>query len=167
MHPRLVWPEERYFAGYLSAAHEMLSGQALMATLNEFPNNITINRDREQNTPGQPVRTYWLVHDDEYIGMVQIRLEPRARFPNIASHIYYEVRPSKRGRGYGHAAMRLLVEEAKAAGLRELILSCDSSNQPSRHIIESAGAVLMGTERVPDREREVLMYRLPLGQSLR
>lgn len=59
-------------------------------------------------------------------------------------HIGYDVRPSSRGRGFGAAALRLMLPEARRRGLERVRLTVDSDNLPSIKIIEKNGGLLSG-----------------------
>jgi len=59
-------------------------------------------------------------------------------------HIGYDVRPSSRGRGFGTAALGLVLPEARCRGLERVRLTVDSDNLPSIKIIERNGGVLSG-----------------------
>jgi predicted acetyltransferase len=165
MSARLVWPKEHYFDGYLQALRESMqissNPRHFEAEIREFPQSVKrlLKLERNQRVD---TRTYWLVDDGKYIGMVQLRLVLSARFSNIQSSLYYEIRPSKRNTGYGKTIFTLAVAKARSFHLKNLILSCDDANHASKHIIESAGAVLVSSESVPDRSGPVHMYTLAL-----
>lgn len=168
MMARLVLPEKKYFDSYLSALVEHRDTISAPRDIKHFQMEIdnfptyVINNLKKELTGALPQRTYWLVDGDEYIGTVQLRLLASARYPNIKSNIYYDVRPSKRRLGYGTLALALVTEKARILGLDRLIITCDSLNLPSKKIIERAGAELIGVENVPDRKEPVLMYKLDL-----
>lgn len=164
MAARLVWPQKKFFEGYKSALLELVCKNYrpdwLRDELEDFPATVLAAKRRERLAAGCPIRTYWLVDGNEYIGMVQLRIKASARYPNIASHLYYEIRPCKRGRGYGLQAAMLLAAKAKSLNMGELIISCDEDNIRSKAIIEKIGGRLDRLERVPDRQKPVLMFRL-------
>ncbi len=165
---RLVMPSRRYFDSYLGAIIEFKNTSSVPAhfqnEIDSFPENV-INNLAAERAGALPQKTYWAVEGKQYIGTAQIRLFPSARFSNIKSNIYYDVRPSKRQCGYGAQIFALIVQEANRLGLAELIISCDGSNLPSRKIIERAGAKYFRSETVPDRDQPVLMYKLPLNRN--
>jgi predicted acetyltransferase len=73
------------------------------------------------------------------------RLRHRIDTPFLSQdggHIGYEVAPSHRGRGYGHAALRAALVEAERLGLRRVLLITGEDNIASRAIIVQQGGVL-------------------------
>jgi len=65
--------------------------------------------------------------------------------PFLASqggHIGYDVAPSERGRGHGHAVLRAALAEARAIGLQRVLLYTGAGNAASRAVIERQGGEL-------------------------
>ena len=89
-----------------------------------------------------PENTYWIVDKDGYAGRVSLRHELTDKLLNFGGHIGYEVRPSKRGHGYGTKALELVLPKARALGLKRVLITCHSTNIGSRKIIEANGGVL-------------------------
>jgi predicted acetyltransferase len=50
--------------------------------------------------------------------------------------------PGNRGKGYGTAALRLLLPESRALGLPFVEITTDPDNIASRRVIEAAGGAL-------------------------
>jgi predicted acetyltransferase len=75
----------------------------------------------------------------------------------LGGHIGYEIRPSRRGRGYGKLALSLALERAGRLKLRRVLLVRAEDNDASRRIIERNGGVLEGVVRL--RERSELLRR--------
>ena len=65
--------------------------------------------------------------------------------PYVLGHIGYSVVPWKRRRGYATQALRAILPEARARGLRHLDITTDPDNIPSQRVILAAGGVLLGT----------------------
>lgn len=53
----------------------------------------------------------------------------------------YSVRPSRRGRGYAGEMLRLVLAQAKGAGLSELHLSVERDNLPSVKVLQKNGGI--------------------------
>lgn len=45
-------------------------------------------------------------------------------------HIGYCVRPSARGRGYGHVLLGMTLEQARGQGLTRVLITVDRNNKP-------------------------------------
>jgi predicted acetyltransferase len=91
-----------------------------------------------------PCTHRWLVTPDETIVGVT-RLRHRIDTPflmNDGGHIGYDVAPSKRGRGYGHLALRAALAEAARRGITRVLLYASANNGASRAVIERAGGIL-------------------------
>lgn len=168
MAARLVWPRERYFASYVEALREF---RDVSSHPDHFEREIAdashsvFRTMKSEKASLVPTRTFWLVDTNQYVGTVQIRLSPGARYPNIKSNVYFDVRPSRRRKGYGTQAFALAIKKARALGLKKLMLSCDSSNAGSKAIIEAASAKFIRSETVPDRAEPVLMFELDLDNG--
>jgi predicted acetyltransferase len=101
--------------------------------------------------PGRvPETVFWGVVGGEYMGRVSLRHELTAGLEAWGGHIGYEVRPSARGRGYGHALLAGILPYARTLGLQRVLLHCDDSNAASTRVIEAAGAVLEALVVNPD-----------------
>lgn len=112
---------------------------------------------------GEVTRTeYWLQINGKYLGRIQIRKKPSGRFSNIASHVYYEIRPSEQGKGYGTTLLSLGLGKARDMKMNRLIIACDETNVASRKIIEHNGGVLKKTTPVPDSPTPTLLYTIEL-----
>lgn len=110
-----------------------------------------------------PYTEYWLMRDNQYVGAIQIRHEPSGRHQNLKSHIYYQIIPSERGKGYGKMILKLGLQKARRLGLREVLLTTDSANSRSRSIIETCGGLLLKQTTVPDSKTSMLQYKINLN----
>ena len=87
----------------------------------------------------------WLEDDaGEIVACVRLRFWLTPSLEVEGGHIGYDVRPSSRGRGFGTAALGLVLPEARRRGLERVRLTVDSDNLPSIKIIERNGGVLSG-----------------------
>jgi predicted acetyltransferase len=94
-----------------------------------------------------PTSTFRLIDGEQEIGFIQIRHRPshgEGVPPEAATHIYYEIRPEFRCRGYGKHILALGLKEAEILGLREVFVGCFVSNPASRRIIETNGGEFVG-----------------------
>jgi len=90
-----------------------------------------------------PCSHRWLIVEDHVVAVVRVRHNINTSFlASSAGHIGYDVRPSRRGNGFGHCAMRMGLTEARAQGIDRALLYTGATNLASRAIIERAGGVL-------------------------
>ncbi len=95
--------------------------------------------------PRLPGFRLWL-WDTEFCGSIGLRWQPgyiKELPPHVLGHIGYAVVPWKAGHGYARRALRLMLEHARAEGLRYVEITTDPENVASRRIIEANGGVLV------------------------
>ena len=63
---------------------------------------------------------------------------------HVLGHIGYAVVPWKRGRGYATAALRLMLDEARAVGLDYVEITAKPGNPASQKVITTNGGRLVG-----------------------
>lgn len=103
-----------------------------------------------------PVSHFWL--DDgagEIVACVRLRHWLTPALEIEGGHIGYDVRPSARRRGYGTAALRLVLPEARRRGLERVRITADADNHPSIRIIECNGGTLTG-EAISERTGKLI-----------
>lgn len=113
-----------------------------------------------------PTYGYELFDGDVVVGTIQIRHKPShgVGIPeSMASHIYYEILPEYRSKGYGKQILALGLEEAKRTGLKEVFITCMEDNIGSKKIIEANGAVFVGGAMIPEEGKKMLKYRILLS----
>jgi predicted acetyltransferase len=125
------------------------------------------------SVPRLPFRMYW-IDDGEFCGTINLRWRPGSEQlpPYVSGHIGYGVVPWKRNRGYARRALALLLPEARAVGLRRVLLTCDDDNLASRRVILANGGVFAGTAPHPqERGKRKLLYWIdtasPVAAALR
>ena len=86
----------------------------------------------------------WL-WDTEFCGSIGLRWQPGTSElpPHVLGHIGYGVVPWKAGRSYARRALKLMLEHARAEGLRYVEITTDPDNVASRRVIEVNGGVLV------------------------
>lgn len=162
---RLVWPSREYLPGYVAAlrrgwSHDDLRGQA---AADEELDHIAADADGflaslvDKDATGDPItlpdgsivprlpgyrRWLW---DGEFCGSIGLRWQrgTEALPPYCLGHIGYAVVPWKQGRGYATQALRQVLQEAEAEGLRYVEITTDPDNIPSQRVIEANGGVLL------------------------
>ena len=156
--PELVTPAHRYRQSFIEAVREFqadtLSLNSGMGRYKKIPvadletdfdahlRELEAAAREESSTPDfVPETTFWLVDGGEFIGRVSIRHRLNDDLMRIGGQVGYEIRPSKRRQGYGALALRLALPKARSLGLAKVLLTCDSTNTPSRKIIERSGGI--------------------------
>jgi len=99
--------------------------------------------------------------DGEFCGSIGLRWQrgTSALPPYCLGHIGYAVAAWKQRRGYATAALRLLLPQARAAGLAYVTLTTDPDNVPSQKVIVANGGCFV--------ERFERPAALGAGQCLR
>ncbi|HMP67583.1 MAG TPA: GNAT family N-acetyltransferase [Candidatus Paceibacterota bacterium] len=113
-----------------------------------------------------PTSEYELFDDKICVGKIQIRHKPShgVGIPeSMASHIYYEILPEYRSKGYGKRILALGLEEAKRIGLKEVSITCMEDNIGSKKIIEANGAIFVEDAIIPKESKKMLKYRIMLS----
>jgi len=75
-------------------------------------------------------------------------------------NIGYIVRPSMRGQGIATEMLALVLDEARQSGLKNVLLTTDTTNEESRNVIERNGGVLDPVK--VDPAQDWLRYWIPL-----
>ena len=94
------------------------------------------NINTEINTT---TKRYILSVDNLFVGEVGIRTTLNDFWMNKGSQIYYKIRISERGKGYGNIILALALEQAKELGFKSVRINCDNNNIPSKKIILKNG----------------------------
>ncbi len=104
--------------------------------------------------------------DGEVCGSIGFRWQPgtEALPPHVLGHVGYTVVPWKRGQGYATRAVALVLDDARARGMRWIEVTTDPDNLASQRVIEANAGELV--ERVPYPAQylrgDLLRYRIPL-----
>lgn len=91
--------------------------------------------------PTVPVNHTLWISDGEFAGKADLRYVPEtgAVPDGVPGHVGYSVVPWKQNKGYATAALRALMDLARAKGLKELTILCNIENMASRLVIERLG----------------------------
>jgi predicted acetyltransferase len=164
----LIKPDLEYKASYIEALREAIKEssfpehyEAQIQDIEQYIVHMEKVAQGEDLTSGEVKRSeFWLIDDKRYIGKIFIRHKPSGRTSLIASHIYYEIRPSERGKGYGVEILKQGLSQAKNLGLSEIIITCSKDNIPSKLIIERNGGIFMEEISIPGDAVPFLKYRI-------
>lgn len=147
----LASPSKQYKDTFLEALQEEIQAegdqmahkiQSIAADFEGFLQRLS-NMERGINIPPHlvPASSFWLIDDGEYIGSLNLRHELNDDLLHFGGHIGYDIRPSKRRKGYGKEILRLGLEKARERGLRQVLVTCDETNIGSKKIIEANGGI--------------------------
>jgi predicted acetyltransferase len=168
----LAMPAREYKESYIQAIkefqvegrHQNMQLAALESNFDELVQLFRDDADPRKVKPGLvPQTTFWLIDDGEFIGRVSIRHELDERLLRKGGHIGYEIRPSKRKRGYGTVILRLGLEKAREMGLLRVLVTCDEDNIGSRKIIEHNGGMLENRVEIAGRTVKVLRFWIDMN----
>jgi predicted acetyltransferase len=158
----LVWPAREYLASYVAALEGGWSPDNMRPeVIQEELARIAINPDAFLASlvdrigvgefvlpdgtvvPRLPSYSRW-IWDGDFCGRINFRWMPgsEALPPYCLGHIGYAVVPWKQRRGYATAALREMLNEARAEGLRYVEITTDPTNVASQRVIEANGGVL-------------------------
>ncbi len=184
---QLVWPSKEYLSGYVAA---LLRGWSpdnvrLEAAASEELLKIGVDAESflasqvDKDAKGDPVllpdgsrvarlpgyrRWLW---DGEFCGVIGLRWQRGTEQlpPHCLGHIGYAVVPWKRNLGYATLALRQLLPEAKAEGLRYVEITADPDNIASHRVIENNGGVFVEDFVKPTQfgNKPGLRYRVELA----
>ena len=98
-----------------------------------------------------PCIQYLLIRkeDEKMVGAVNVRpFLTEELDKGFEGNIGYSISPGERGKGYGHIALALAIEEYKKLNANnDIIMCCYKENLPSKNIIIKAGGVLIEEEQ--------------------
>lgn len=109
-----------------------------------------------------PYTTCWLVDKGKFVGQANIRHRLNDHLLQIGGHIGYDIRPSKRGQGYGNKILGFALQKARELGIARVLITSDVRNEASRNIIEKNGGILENQIPNPEMGFDILRYWIDL-----
>lgn len=91
-----------------------------------------------------PARTFLLYGEDVPVGCIGIRTQIDEKWKVWSGNLYFVIRKSERGKGYGSRMLSLALEECRAMGMTEVYANASAGNTASARVIEKNGGVLTG-----------------------
>jgi predicted acetyltransferase len=83
-----------------------------------------------------PYDIYWLIDNDEFVGIISIRHKLNDNLSAVGGHIGAEIVPSKRGLGYANKARELVLPKLVKLGLKRILMTSFDGNIASWKVIE-------------------------------
>ena len=163
----LTRPSTHYKESYLQALREFQQeGRYLNYNLKRITENFDLfiqhiyaQEARDKTAPDRvPNADFWLIDNDEFVGRMSLRYKLNDHLLKIGGNIGYEIRPSKRRRGYGKELLRLGLLQAKQDGLQRALVTCDEDNIGSKKIIEHNGGQFENAVDVEGSPKKKLRY---------
>lgn len=108
-----------------------------IAEINKLETNPKVENGRVKES------TYWLIDNNEYIGRISIRHNLTPYLEKYDGNVGFEIRPSKRKRGYGKLILDLGIKEAEKLNLSKVFIMCKDKNISSIKIIEANKGILL------------------------
>jgi predicted acetyltransferase len=161
----LVWPSREYLFSYVAALERGWSPDSLRGEVVALEELARIAADADAflaslvdkeaargpvtlpdgtTAPRLPGYRRWM-WDGEFCGSIGLRWQrgTEALPPYCLGHIGYGVVPWKQRRGYATRALREVLREARAEGLRYVELTTDTDNVASQRVVEANGGVIV------------------------
>ena len=149
--PKLVVPDVKYKVEYLKAVIEDMDNKAITRLPKpkegqSFENFVAEQAEIQPREKSRvPATTLWLIDEGVFIGRLSVRHELNDNLRKVGGHVGYWIRPTKRRMGYGKKILKMGLEKIKSLGIKNVLITCDIDNLPSRKIIESHGGKLQDT----------------------
>ena len=118
------------------------SNPILNKNFEEFKNivNNFIKEETELNPKiNSTTNRYILYIDGVPVGEFGIRTTINDFWMNNGSQIFYKIRKSEYGKGYGNIILKYGLMECKNLGMKQVRVNCDDKNIPSKKTILHAG----------------------------
>jgi len=161
----LVWPSMEYLPSYVAALERGWSPDSLRGRVVALEELARIGANAEAfvaslvdkdavrdpitlldgtTVPRLPGYRRWM-WDGEFCGSIGLRWQRGTESlpPYCLGHIGYSVVPWKQKRGYATLALRELLKDAKAEGLRFVEITTDLDNVASQRVVEANGGVMV------------------------
>lgn len=109
----------------------------------DFDNYLSNLEIKETNGKYVKDSTFFLynINKNQFIGAVNIRHELNDYLLQYGGHIGDGIRPSMRGKGYGNIIIKLALKECKKLGIKEVLMTCNKNNIPSKKCIIYNGGI--------------------------
>lgn len=150
--PKLVLPSAEFLSTYREASFEYYKIGIQGITPNPADDLLWKSKllrllDDQRLSETNKQFTYWLVHDDAYIGSIRIRERlTKELWEDNRGNFHFEVRPSRWKRGYGKLLVMLSMEKAVQNGIDLLVAELseeDANHSSANKIMEKVGGFII------------------------
>lgn len=166
---KLTKPSEKYKESFLEAAAEFQSEGRLQfvkiaeisSDFGAFVNQLNSGQ-RHVHHPNPdwvepvPETVLWLVKDDDFIGVINIRHRLNWHLERWGGHVNFAIRPTWRRKGFGGKILRKALPVALHLGIDKVLLTIERENNGAIKVIQSCGGVFENetpaSERFPARK---------------
>ena len=125
-------------------------------SMEEFPAWLQKQHEMSQGIGLQegwvPQTIYWLYNGDQPVGTCKLRTQLTEALLKGGGNIGYAIAPFARGKGYGKEQLRLLLEEARKAGLHKVLITARNYNKASIGVALANGGVI---EKVSEEQHYI------------
>ena len=144
--------DDHYFNKYKKALENF---DEYINDLSNYSKGIDLLQDEVMTS------TFWLIDNDEVVGVVRIRHQE----VECAGHIGYDISPAYRNKGYGTNILKLALEKASKIGIKEAIVNCNIDNIASKRVIEKNNGELLGTIFDEEENENLYKYSVPTTEK--
>lgn len=106
-------------------------------------------RDDGKYYVNSPQITFWLVDNDRFIGVFNLRTSLNDFLMYVGGNVGYGIAPKYRRQGYATKGLALLIEEARKRKMTKLLVAAKENNIGSWKAIEYNGGVLENMIKLP------------------
>lgn len=170
---KLILPSAKYQASYCTYIKELGEEErypfpldfdhqdfnAMLARIESFRQGQNLPEGYAAST------TYWLIDNDELIGVSNLRHDLTPQIERAGGHIGLSIRPSYRGKGLGKLLLRLTLEQAQIMGIKEAHIHCEATNPASAAMIIANGGKLHSEIADERHTATIQRFRIHLAQS--
>lgn len=173
MNLKLVQPSIAYRDSFIALAREFQANgetryEALLPHLeSDFASYVQMLEKQEKGIGLQkghvPQTTFWSIEDGKVIGVIRIRHSLTPALKAVGGHIGYQIRPSRRRKGYGTRQCALSLDVVREWGWEKVLITCDDDNIGSARIIEANGGILWDVHQPEGEPKPIRRYWIHLG----
>lgn len=170
---KLILPSAKYEASYCAYITELGDEErypfpldfdhhdfnAMLARIEAFRQGQNLPEGYAAST------TYWLIDQDELIGVSNLRHYLTPQIEHAGGHIGLGIRPSYRGQGLGTLLLKLTLEQAQQRGIHEVHIHCEKTNPASAAMIIANGGKLHSEIADNRHSSTIQRFRIHLAQS--